>query len=44
MSKPTYERGRDAITGRIIPADVARRRPRTAIVETYKVGKKGPRN
>lgn len=40
----THERGRDAITGRIIPVQVAERRPRTAIVETYKTGKKGPRN
>lgn len=45
MSKPTtHERGRDARTGRIIPVSVALRRPATTVVETYKVGKKGPRN
>lgn len=44
MSKPTtHERGRDARTGRIIPVSEARRRPSTTVVETYKVGKKGPR-
>lgn len=44
MSKPTYERGRDARTGRIIPVQEAQRRPSTTVVETYKVGKNGPRN
>ena len=38
------KRGRDAGTGQFIPVEVAERRPRTAIVETYKTGKKGPRN
>lgn len=37
----TRERGRDAITGRIIPVAVARRRTRTAIVETVKLDKDG---
>lgn len=37
----TRERGRDAITGRIIPFHVARRRPATAIVETVKLDKNG---
>lgn len=38
-----HKRGRDAGNGQFIPADDARGR-RDAIVETYKVGKKGPRN
>ncbi len=36
-----HKRGRDAITGRIIPVKVAERRPRTAIVETFKTDKNG---
>ncbi len=45
MNKPTtHQRGRDARTGRIIPVAVALRRPATTVVETYKVGRKGPRN
>ena len=44
MSKGTHERGRDAKTGRIIPVEVARRRPATTVVEVYKTGKKGPKN
>ena len=39
-----HQRGRDARTGRIIPVAEALRRPSTTVVETYKVGKKGPRN
>ena len=39
-----HERGRDARTGHFIPVDVAQRRPSTTVVETYKVGKNGPRN
>lgn len=39
-----YQRGRDARTGRIIPVSVALRRPSTTVVETYKTGKKGPKN
>lgn len=42
MSK--YERGRDAGTGQFIPVEVAERRPKTTVVETYTTGKKGPRN
>lgn len=37
----TTKRGRDAITGRIIPVAVAVRRPATAIVETVKLDKNG---
>ena len=40
----THERGRDAITGRIIPVEVAERRPNTTVIEKYKTGPKGPRN
>lgn len=43
MAYEKHERGRDAGNGQFIPADKARNR-RDAIVETYKVGKKGPRN
>lgn len=39
-----HERGRDAGTGQFIPVTEAERRPRTTVVETYKTGKKGPRN
>lgn len=35
MSK-TYERGRDAETGRFIPVEEAKRRKKTAIVETVR--------
>jgi hypothetical protein len=35
------ERGRDAGSGRFIPVEVAERRPKTAIVETYKTDKNG---
>jgi hypothetical protein len=44
MSKNTHERGRDAGTGQFIPVKVAERRPKTTVVETYKTGKKGPKN
>lgn len=40
MAKTT-QRGRDAITGRIISVAVAKRRPATAIVETVKLDKDG---
>ena len=40
MAKTT-KRGRDAITGRIIPVAVAMRRPKTAIVETVKLDEDG---
>lgn len=40
----THERGRDAGSGQFIPVQVAERRPSTTVVETYKVGKNGPRN
>jgi len=40
----THERGRDAGTGQFIPVEEAERRPRTTVVETYKTGKKGPKN
>jgi hypothetical protein len=39
-----HKRGRDAITGRIIPVKVAERRTKTAIVETYKTDEDGPIN
>lgn len=39
-----HERGRDAGTGQFIPVREAERRPKTTVVETYKVGKKGPRS
>lgn len=35
------ERGRDAGNGQFIPVEVARRRPKTAIVETFKTDKNG---
>lgn len=35
------KRGRDAGTGQFIPVKVAERRPRTAIVETFKRDKDG---
>lgn len=44
MSKNEHERGRDARTGRIIPVQEAQRRPSTTVVETYRTGKKGPKN
>jgi len=40
MSKKN-ERGRDAGTGRFIPVEVAKRRPKTTIVETFKTDKDG---
>lgn len=40
MAKTT-QRGRDATTGRIITVAEARRRPKTAIVETVKLDKNG---
>lgn len=40
----THERGRDAGSGQFIPVKVATHRPRTTVVETYHVGKKGPRD
>lgn len=36
-----HHRGRDAITGRIITVKAAERRPKTAIVETFKTDKNG---
>lgn len=36
-----HKRGRDAGTGQFIPVKVAERRKVTAIVETFKVDKKG---
>lgn len=44
MSKQEHERGRDARTGRIITVQEAHHRPSTTVVESYKVGEKGPRN
>ena len=35
-AKKTYKVGRDAGTGRFIPVDVAKRRKKTAVVETVK--------
>jgi hypothetical protein len=40
----THERGRDAGSGQFIPVEVADRRKKTAVVETYQTNKKGPRN
>lgn len=34
--KKTYKVGRDAETGRFLPLDVAKRRKKTAVVETVK--------
>lgn len=34
--KKTYKVGRDAETGRFLPVDVAKRRKKTAVVETVK--------
>lgn len=39
-----HERGRDARNGQFIPVQEAQRRPSTTVVETYKVGKNGPRD
>ncbi|WBQ15007.1 hypothetical protein [Sphingobium yanoikuyae] len=39
-----HKRGRDAGNGQFIPVPVAERRKKTAIVETYKTGKNGPKN
>lgn len=39
-----HKRGRDARTGQIISVKEANRRPATTVVETYKTGKKGPKN
>lgn len=44
MKKTTHQRARSAIIGRIVPMAQARRSPRTTVVETYKTGKKGPKN
>ncbi len=47
MSKKTNtgERGRDAGTGRFIPVEVAERRPKTTVIETFKIGRDGrPKN
>jgi hypothetical protein len=35
------KRGRDAGSGQFIPVEVAERRPKTAIVETFKTDKNG---
>ena len=37
----TNKRGREADTGRFIPVEVAERRKKTAIVETFKTDKNG---
>lgn len=37
----TNKRGRDAGNGQFIPVEVAIRRPKTAIVETFKTDKNG---
>jgi len=37
----THKRGRDAGNGQFIPVKVAERRPKTAIVETFKTDKNG---
>jgi hypothetical protein len=44
MSKNTHQRARSAVTGRMVTMEKARRSPRTTVVETYKTGKKGPKN
>lgn len=36
-----HRRGRDADSGRFIPVEVAERRKKTAIVETFKTDKNG---
>jgi hypothetical protein len=43
MAYEKHERGRDAGNGQFIPPDKARHR-KDAVVETYRVGKKGPRD
>jgi hypothetical protein len=40
MAKGTRKIGRDAGSGKFIPVDVAKRRPKTAVVETIKKPKK----
>lgn len=40
MGQKTTKIGRDAETGKFIPVKEAERRPKTAIVETIKKGKK----
>ena len=44
MKKGTHQRARSAVTGRIITLAQARRSPSKTVVETYKTGKKGPKN
>ncbi|NML92021.1 hypothetical protein HHL26_23770 [Sphingobium sp. TB-6] len=45
MSKSKHQRGRDSITGRIIPIAEANRRPRTTTIETFTTDKNGrPKN
>lgn len=44
MKKDTHQRARSAVTGRMVTLAQARRSPRTTVVETYKTGKKGPKN
>jgi hypothetical protein len=34
----TFEIGRDAITGRFIPINEAKKRPKTTVIEKIKVG------
>lgn len=41
MSNAKHQRGRDAITGRIVSVEEARRRPKTTTVETFKKDKNG---
>lgn len=40
----THKRGRDDINGQFITVKEAERRKKTADVETYHTGKKGPRD
>ena len=44
MKKGTHQRACSAVTGRMVTLAQARRSPRTTVVETYKTGKKGPKN
>jgi len=32
--------GRDAITGKFIPVEIAKKRPKTTVIETIKITKK----
>jgi hypothetical protein len=42
--KKQRQRGRDAVNGQFISVREAKKRSNEAVVETYKTGKKGPKN